>query len=70
MARKKCPKCNSSSLYIPVSVEAKMKYNTYDPTDAIGGKVYGVNKKVIDNYFWGCITCEKCGWGGDESELV
>lgn len=61
--KRKCPKCGSMALYIPVSIMAKIKYN--------GNRklIYGVDKTNTDNIFCNGITCEKCGWFGSESEL-
>ena len=66
MERAKCPNCGSTSLYIPVSVMAKIRYNSYNVDNE---RIYGVNKAHIDNIFVNGITCNKCGWFGSEQEL-
>lgn len=62
--QRKCPKCGSKSLYIPVSVMAKIKYNG-NPN-----RVYGIDPSVIDNTFNDGVTCEKCGWEGKDKDLL
>lgn len=63
MTKAKCPNCGSTSLYIPVSVMAKISYN------GDRERVYDVNKSHTDNIFINGITCNKCGWYGEEQEL-
>lgn len=60
---KKCPECGSTSLYIPISIMAKISYN------GDRNRVYGVDKAHTDNIFVDGITCRKCGWYGTEEEL-
>lgn len=66
MARAKCPNCGSTSLYIPVSVMAKIRYSSYSEGDE---RIYGVNKTHTQDVFINRITCNKCGWFGSEQEL-
>lgn len=66
MARAKCPNCGSTSLYIPVSVMAKIRYSSYSEGDE---RIYGVNKTHTEDVFINSITCNKCGWFGSEQEL-
>lgn len=63
MKRAKCPNCKSTALYVPCTVSAKVNYNSDIQSP------FEVNKGNIDCYFLGSVTCKKCGWVGDESEL-
>jgi len=63
MKKAKCPNCRSTSLYIPCTVPGRIKFN------GNRNKVYKIEKDKVDNYYYGGITCEKCGWYGRDNEL-
>lgn len=63
MKKARCPNCRSTSFYIPCTVSGRIKFN------GNRNKVYKLDMSNIDCYFYNGITCEKCGWFGNENEL-
>lgn len=62
MKKAKCPKCNSTSVWVHVSIVAKRKYN--------GNRIYDYQPWNQDNYFGYDCGCDKCDWMGSEHELI